>query len=92
MLSLKRIHRLPHDTQAVYDLMDNTGKVHETKLMTQSEANSLNKTILWSDRHRLGRDMTGLWVTEGQFDRVVFEFELSAKIKKEIGKNWKPIK
>ena len=86
MLSLKRIHRLPRDTKALYSLTDNTGMIHEVKELTQSQANKLNGCILYLDRHYVGRDMTGLWVKEGQFDRVVFEFELSTKIKKEIGK------
>lgn len=87
MLSLHRIHRLPRDTQQVFSLTDNTGEVHDTKLMSQSEANKLNKVTLWLDRHYVGRDMKGLWVTAGQFDRVEYEFELSKIIKKEIGKN-----
>lgn len=86
MLSLKQIHRLPRDNRKPYDLMNEHGEVIDTKLLTQSEANKLNNCITYLDRHPVGRDMEGLWVTAGQFDKVLYEFELSKQIKKEIGK------
>lgn len=83
MLSLSKIHRLPRDIRKPYDLTNEHGEVRETKLLTQSEANRLNNCILFTDRHPLGRDMQGLWVTAGQFDKVLFEYELSKQIKEE---------